>query len=88
MNIADKFKALSDPARVKILQLLRRRPASVGALVAKVGLSQPAVSHHLRVLREAGFVTVKKKGTKVFYAADRAALLGMCKCLRVEIAPE
>jgi DNA-binding transcriptional ArsR family regulator len=50
------FSALSDPTRVRILDLLARRERSVGELVDHFDLSQPAVSQHLRVLKEAGLV--------------------------------
>jgi DNA-binding transcriptional ArsR family regulator len=53
------FAVLAEPSRREILDLLRERERSVGELVNGVGLSQPGVSKHLRVLREAGLVGVR-----------------------------
>ena len=66
-SLANRFKALSDPARVAIVnQLAGAHELCVCQL--RLGLSQPTVSHHLRVLREAGLVEVsRKRGTWVYY---------------------
>ncbi|PZF79977.1 ArsR/SmtB family transcription factor [Jiangella anatolica] len=61
------FGVLADPARRRILDLLRDRPRLVGELTAAVGLSQPGTSKHLRVLREAGLVTVRPDGQRRWY---------------------
>jgi DNA-binding transcriptional ArsR family regulator len=61
------FNALSDPARRRILELLRQRERSVGELVERLTLSQPGVSKHLRVLREAGLVRVRADGRRRWY---------------------
>jgi ArsR family transcriptional regulator len=77
VELARRFAALSDPVRLRLLSLLAT--AEDGAvcacdLVEPVGKSQPTVSHHLRILREAGLVTSEKRGTNVWYAAVPAAL--------------
>lgn len=68
----EAFDVLGDPVRRRILELLAdgEQPAgSVGAAVqAEFGISQPAVSQHLRVLRESGFVTVRPDGARRLYA--------------------
>jgi DNA-binding transcriptional ArsR family regulator len=68
------FDVLADPVRRRILELLAGGERSAGALGAVVraefGISQPAVSQHLRVLRDTGFVRVRPVGTARFYAAD------------------
>lgn len=56
--MATTFDVIADPTRRRILDLLRARPRAVGELVERLGLSQPGVSKHLRVLREAGLVRV------------------------------
>jgi ArsR family transcriptional regulator, arsenate/arsenite/antimonite-responsive transcriptional repressor len=71
-RLAEAFKALGDPVRLRILNLLIT--ASDGEicacdLVEPVGRSQPTVSHHLKVLREAGLVDAEKRGTWVYYRA-------------------
>ena len=57
--MATTFEVLAEPSRRRILDLLRDEERSVGQLVDQLDLSQPAVSKHLRVLREAGLVTVR-----------------------------
>jgi DNA-binding transcriptional ArsR family regulator len=62
------FAAVSEPARRRILELLRERERPVGDLVEHLQLSQPGVSKHLRVLREAGLVRVRRDGKRRWYA--------------------
>ena len=61
------FAAVSEPARRRILELLRERERPVGDLVEHLDLSQPGVSKHLRVLREAGLVRVRRDGKRRWY---------------------
>ena len=68
------FDVLVDPSRRAILDLLRERERSVGELVGELGLSQPGVSKHLRVLREAGLVRVRVDAQKRWYGLDPAPL--------------
>jgi DNA-binding transcriptional ArsR family regulator len=56
------YAAVAEPHRREILDLLRRRERSVGELVSRIGLSQPGVSKHLKVLRDAGLVAVRGGG--------------------------
>ena len=66
--LAEKFKALADPARVAIVnRLAAADEVCVCDLNAALELSQPTVSHHLRVLREAGLVESSRRGTWAFY---------------------
>jgi DNA-binding transcriptional ArsR family regulator len=64
------FDAVTEPTRRRILDVLRRGERPVGDLVAELGLSQPAVSKHLRVLREAGLVSVRGDAQRRFYRLD------------------
>jgi DNA-binding transcriptional ArsR family regulator len=64
------WAALSDPHRRAVLELLRERPRPVGELVARLGLSQPGTSKHLRVLREAGLVTARTEAQRRIYTLD------------------
>lgn len=72
------FDVLGDPVRRRILELIAggERPAGAVSDVirAEFGISQPAVSQHLRVLRESGFATVRAEGTRRLYAVDSAPL--------------
>ncbi|MGQ0744098.1 MAG: ArsR/SmtB family transcription factor [Acidimicrobiales bacterium] len=63
----DAFEALSNPNRHSILELLRDGPRSVGELADDMPISRPAVSRHLRLLREAGLVTEEPQGTRNVY---------------------
>jgi DNA-binding transcriptional ArsR family regulator len=68
------FKALSSESRLRILLLLREHPHCVNAITSRLGLTQAAVSQHLRVLREAGLVLGEKRGYWVHYRIDLEAL--------------
>ncbi|WP_026876109.1 ArsR/SmtB family transcription factor [Jiangella gansuensis] len=65
--MAEPFSVLAEPARRRILDLLLERPRLVGELTEALGLSQPGTSKHLRVLREAGLVTVRRDGQRRWY---------------------
>jgi len=70
-NITRLLTAIGDPARIEILFLLgSHERLKVGDITAQFRLSQPAISHHLRVLREAGAVQSEKVGQEVFYRMD------------------
>jgi DNA-binding transcriptional ArsR family regulator len=64
----DPFEALGDPQRRAILELLADEPRSVGALAERLPVSRPAVSWHLKLLREAGLVEEERRGTRRIYA--------------------
>ena len=64
------FAALADPTRREVFEHLARAPLSVQALADKLPVSRPAVSQHLKVLSDAGLVTVRADGTRRIYAAD------------------
>ncbi len=75
--LADAFKALGDPVRIQLLSLIASAEdgeACACDLVEPVGRSQPTVSHHLKILREAGLVRSEKRGTWVWYAVVPARL--------------
>lgn len=63
------FSAIGDPIRQSIIMHLAERSYSVNELVQELDLSQPAVSHHLKILSSAGLVSVEKDGAKRLYAA-------------------
>jgi DNA-binding transcriptional ArsR family regulator len=68
------FAALADPTRVRILDLLSKRERAVGELVREFELSQPAVSQHLRVLKEAGLVASRADAQRRIYRVNPAPL--------------
>ena len=69
--------ALGDPTRRAVLELLRGGEQSVRELTDATEVSQPAVSQHLRVLRDAGLVTVRPQGTRRLYRVDLDGLAGL-----------
>jgi ArsR family transcriptional regulator len=82
---ADGFAALADPIRLRLLALIaseRRTGVCVCDLVAHVDRSQPTVSHHLRVLREAGLVSSEKRGTWAWYHVNSERLAQLRNVLR------
>ena len=79
-DLATRFRALADPTRVAIVNRLGRADeVCVCNLVAEFDLSQPTISHHLRVLRDAGLVEVERRGTWAYYrlVPDAIAALRM-----------
>ena len=69
-ELATAFKAIADPARLRLLSFIAAQPsaeACVCHLIEPVGLSQPTVSHHLKVLTEAGLLERERRGTWMFY---------------------
>jgi ArsR family transcriptional regulator, arsenate/arsenite/antimonite-responsive transcriptional repressor len=75
------FRALSSEPRMKILVLLKEHPQCVNVIARRLGMGQPAVSQHLRVLREAGLVKARKRGTWMHYEANGAAIEAQGKAL-------
>lgn len=74
MQATAQLAALADPTRRSIFELMRRGPASVRELTDQVSISQPAVSQHLKVLREAALVDCKPHGASNIYTIDRRGL--------------
>jgi DNA-binding transcriptional ArsR family regulator len=77
------FKALSDPTRRRVLQLLRERPMSAGELSEHFAVSKPTMSAHFAVLQEAGLITAEKSGRTITYwlvmSVLEEALLGFAQ---------
>jgi DNA-binding transcriptional ArsR family regulator len=72
--VPSTWTALADPHRRTVLELLRERPRPVGELVERLRLTQPGTSKHLRVLREAGLVSVRQEGQRRVYALRPAPM--------------
>ena len=85
-QLAVTLKALADPARLRLLSIVASsegQEACVCDLIEPVGLSQPTVSHHLKVLTEAGFLSRTKRGTWAYYRLQPAALVGVADFLTI-----
>ncbi len=78
MGVVHAFEVLAEPVRRRLVELLALGEQPAGALTdvvrAEFGISQPAVSQHLKVLRDAGFATVRAEGPRRIYTTDRAGL--------------
>lgn len=86
--MALRFKALGDPGRLRLLSLIAAHEsgqACVCDLTGPLGLSQPTVSHHLKVLREAGLVTGERRGTWVHYRIVPSALADLAGILSADL---
>ena len=84
--VAERFRALGEPARLQILSLLRAGEMTVGELVDETGFGQANVSKHLNVLRSIGFVRRRKQGLFVYYSLADKGVLQLCDtmCGRLE----
>ena len=71
------FAALADPTRRQVFERLARRPASVGELAGALPVSRPAVSQHLKVLKDAGLVVDSRDGTRRIYRVDLRGIEAM-----------
>jgi DNA-binding transcriptional ArsR family regulator len=77
--IARRFRAMSDPLRIRLLDTLREREATVNDLAEAVDTSQQNVSKHLALLADAGILGRRKDGTRVYYAIADEQVLGLCE---------
>ncbi len=73
-KLARIFKILSVDTRIRIIQLLKDRALCVGALSAQIGITQGAVSQHLRVLRDADLVVAERRGYYIHYRLNEEVL--------------
>lgn len=69
-HLAELFRALGDPSRIRILAAIAGRELNVGAIAHVAGISESAVSHHMRGLRQMRLVRARKDGREVYYALD------------------
>lgn len=76
--IAERFRALGEPARLKILNSLRSGEAAVGELAQTTGLNQANLSRHLQLLHSLGFVKRRKAGLFVYYALADTDIFQLC----------
>ena len=84
--VAERFKALAEPARLQILDCLRNREMTVGELADATGMGQANVSKHLGLLLKLGFVARRKEGLFAWYALTDRRVFQLCDlmCARLE----
>ncbi|MDV6979863.1 ArsR/SmtB family transcription factor [Mycobacterium intracellulare] len=86
-RLTNMFKALGDPARLRLVSLIASHPggeACVCDISGTIDLSQPTISHHLKVLRSAGLLDSERRGTWVYYRVIPAALQQLSAILQIE----
>ena len=81
-------KAISDDTRQKIMSECCCCELSVNEIVDKLDVSQPTVSHHLAILRDAGLVKIREEGKQTFYTLDQDKVAFCCGQLMIKFAPE
>jgi ArsR family transcriptional regulator len=77
-HVAARFKVLSEPMRLQILQALETGKLSVGELAEAVGSTQPNVSKHLRILQDQAFIGRRKEGNVVYYSIADKSVFTLC----------
>jgi len=87
-NPVEFAKALADKTRQDVMGLCCCCWLSVNEIVEKTGVTQPTVSHHLAILREAGLVNTRSEGKQTFYSLNQERLVFCCGQLMVKFAPE
>ncbi|KQU67607.1 ArsR family transcriptional regulator [Phycicoccus sp. Root563] len=83
-ELAHRFKALGDPTRVRLVSLIAAAPgaeACICDLTEPVGLSQPTVSHHMKILADAGLVRREQRGRWAYFTVQREALDALARTL-------
>jgi len=86
-ELARSFKAVADPVRLRLLSLIAAHEggeACVCDLTDAFELSGPTISHHLKVLREAGLIASDRRGTWIYYRIETEALAGLARVLHVD----
>jgi ArsR family transcriptional regulator len=81
-------KAIADETRQKIMSQCCCCWLSVNEIVEKVGFSQPTISHHLAILRDAGLVNIREEGKQTFYSLNQEKIVACCGQLMIKFAPE
>lgn len=79
-------EGVGDPKRLKLLYLAAEQPRNVSELTEILEVSQPTVSHHLRILRERGLLTAERDGTSVYYSLSDPRILEAMEILRSVVA--
>ena len=81
VEIAEKFKALSEPSRLAVLRRLMEGEAAVGEIAEDIGQGQPNVSRHLAALRRAEFVAGRRDGQSIYYSISDPIVVKLCELM-------
>jgi DNA-binding transcriptional ArsR family regulator len=82
MNEVDVFKALADPTRIKILELVKNDEKCICEIIPETGKSQPNVSQHLKVLKIAGLIDERKDGTRIMIRSSYDEIYNIIAAVR------
>jgi len=88
INTVDFAKAMADETRQKIMALCCCQQLSVNKIVEALDVAQPTVSHHLKILKNAGLVTAERRGKQVLYTLNQKHLVAGCCQVAENFAPE
>jgi len=88
MALADLFRLLGDPSRLRIVIACLRTPLAVSQIADRLGLSVSLVSHHLRLLKGARLVRAERQGKQVFYAAEDEHVRRMIEDMIAHVAEQ
>lgn len=83
--VAERFRFLADPQRLRLIQQLRDQEQSVSALSEQTGILQPSVSKHLKMLHDAGILRRRTEGSQVLYRLDDPSILRLCELMCVSL---
>lgn len=87
MDTVDFAKAIADETRQKIMAICCCTKITVSEIVAQLDISQPTVSHHLKILKYAGLVTAERSGKEIYYSLNQEALAQGCCQVAENFAP-
>lgn len=88
VNVVEFAKAIADETRQRIMRCCCCERLTVGDITTKIGVSQPTVSHHLAVLRDADLVTAEREGRETFYSLNQERITVCCGQLMRAFAPQ
>lgn len=77
--MGDAFKALSDPTRRKILELLQKQSLNAGEIAEYFHITKPSISHHLSILKNSGLIVDERRGQNIVYSLDMSVFQDMMK---------
>ena len=88
MDTVDFAKAIADETRQKIMSICCCQKITVSDIVAQLEISQPTVSHHLKILKQAGLVNAERSGKEIYYSINQAAMAKGCCQVAANFAPD
>jgi DNA-binding transcriptional ArsR family regulator len=88
LDVVEFAKAMADETRQRIMKCCCCERLTVTEITEQIGVSQPTVSHHLAILRDAGLVTIEREGRETYYSLNQERITVCCGKLMLAFAPE